>query len=203
MKRKEKLIAKQQQAEEDNQIIPSDDSDLDALDMEAEGEGDVIKYEDFTQRGVYDSKGLDSLIEQTKEDFYNRLNSKKLIKRQGKIPFVEHMSVVNDAIVVLPDNAAVHNDLKRELCFYNLTLQNAQKGIEMLLQSNVKIGRPNDYFAEMMKSDEHMRKIKAKVLKQEEKIKAFEEKKLRLDNKKFRKLLLLFTSLYYATTIHD
>ena len=57
----------------------------------------------------------------------------------------------------------------------------------MLLQSGERIGRPNDFFAEMMKSDEHMKKIKAKFLKQEEKIKRFEEKRLRLDNKKFRK----------------
>jgi rRNA-processing protein EBP2 len=62
----------------------------------------------------------------------------------------------------------------------------------MLLQAKVKIGRPDDYFAEMMKSDEHMRKIKAKILKQEEKIKQFEEKKLRLDNKKFHKRIKAF-----------
>ena len=66
----------------------------------------------------------------------------------------------------------------------------------MLIQSNVKIGRPNDYFAEMLKSDEHMRKIKQKVLKQEEKIKQFEEKKLRIDNKKFRRSLSILTFLY-------
>ena len=57
----------------------------------------------------------------------------------------------------------------------------------MLMQSGTKIGRPDDYFAEMLKSDEHMKKIKQKLLKQEEKIKQFESKRLRLDNKKFRK----------------
>lgn len=199
MKRKEKLAAKrrEQQEEEDEQVLPSEDSDLDAVDFDegegGEGDQEELKEETFQQQNVYRSKELDEMTKKLKDDFYNRLNSKKLIKKQGKIPFVEHMTLINDGIVVLPENAAVHNDLKRELCFYNLTLQDTQKAIEMLLQANVKIGRPNDYFAEMMKSDEHMRKIKAKVLKQGEKIRRFEDKKLRLDNKKFRKSPLLIS----------
>lgn len=197
MKRKQKLAAKQreQEEEQEEQVLASEDSDLDAVDMDegegGEGDEEELKEEIFQQKNVYRSKDLDEMTQKLKDDFYNRLNSKKLIKRQGKIPFVEHLSLINDSIVVLPENAAVHNDLKRELCFYNLTLQDTQKAIEMLLQANVKIGRPDDYFAEMMKSDEHMRKIKAKVLKQEEKIKRFEDKKLRLDNKKFRKFRML------------
>lgn len=188
------------------QVLASEDSDLDALDIEEESEEDEqkdlhdkekdLKEEDFSQRSVYNKDALDRLTAKLQDDFYNRLNSKKLIKKQGKVPFVEHMTVSNDTIVVLPENAAVHNDLKRELCFYNMTLQNAKKGVEMLIQSNVKIGRPNDYFAEMFKTDEHMRKIKQKVLKQEEKIKQFEEKKLRIDNKKFRRSLSILTFLY-------
>jgi rRNA-processing protein EBP2 len=177
--------------EEEEDIAPaSEDSDLDAIDLsEHEDEGPELNQKDFTQRSVYNAELLDKLTKTMKDDFYNRLHSKKLIKRQGKVPFVEHMTVVNDSIVALPENAAVHNDLKRELCFYNLTLQDTKNAIEMLMQSNVKIGRPDDFFAEMMKTDVHMRKIKSKVLKQEEKIKQFEEKKLRLDNKKFRKCL--------------
>uniref|UniRef100_A0A7S3KNM9 rRNA-processing protein EBP2 n=1 Tax=Euplotes crassus TaxID=5936 RepID=A0A7S3KNM9_EUPCR len=62
----------------------------------------------------------------------------------------------------------------------------------MLMQSGVKIGRPDDFFAEMMKSDLQMRKIKQKLLKQEEKIKQFEARRLRLDNKKFHRRIKAF-----------
>ena len=105
----------------------SEDSDLDAIELEdgegeedahEEGEGQdksTFKLEDFTQKGVYDKDGLDSAIQSVKDDFYNTLDSKKLIKRQGKVPFVEHMSMVNDSIVALPQNENIHNDLKREL----------------------------------------------------------------------------------------
>jgi rRNA-processing protein EBP2 len=160
-----------------------------------EGEGELLSeheteaLEEFGQRNVYKSTELDALTKKLKGQFYNRLNSRKLIKRQGKVPFIEHMSIINETTVVLPENNQVHKDLRRELCFYNSTLQDTKNAIAMLIQSGVKIGRPDDYFAEMMKSDEHMRKIKSKILKQGEKIKQFEEKKLRTDNKKFRKFI--------------
>ena len=86
------------------------------------------------------------------KNYYATLESAKLIKR-NKVPFVENMTIVNSKEVVLPPKAEVHDDLKRELMFYNLTLEDAKQGIEYLLQSGVKIGRPDDFFAEMYKSD--------------------------------------------------
>lgn len=206
MKRKQKAQRKEEDEEVEEFKPIEDDSDLDALSIsDGEGESDEesekdeqdkknpnIKYEEFTQKAVYKSDALDASIQALKDGFYSRLDSKKLIKRDGKIPFTEHMAMVNDSIVVLPANENVHNDLKRELCFYNLTLLDTKEAMKILLQANVKIGRPNDYFAEMFKPDDHMRKVKSKILKQEEKIKRFEERKLRVDNKRFRKWFLNF-----------
>ena len=63
------------------------------------------------------------------------------------------------------------------------------KGMQFLIQSKVSISRPDDFLAEMVKSDEHMGRIKSKILMQQTKIKTFEEKKLRDENKKFHKAL--------------
>lgn len=41
------------------------------------------------------------------------------------------------------------------------------------------ISRPDDFFAEMLKTDEHMGKVKSRLMHQQSKIKTFEEKKLR------------------------
>jgi rRNA-processing protein EBP2 len=186
MKRKEKQSYKEKEQEEEEDL-----EDLELESEEHEGELPLTHekgtLEEFGQRNVYNAAGLDALTKKLKKQFYNRLNSRKLIKKQGKVPFIEHMSIINDTTIVLPENNSVHKDLRRELCFYNATLQDTKNAVAMLIQSNVKIGRPDDYFAEMMKSDEHMRRIKSKILKQTEKIKQFEEKKLRSDNKKFRK----------------
>lgn len=51
------------------------------------------------------------------------------------------------------------------------------------------ISRPDDFFAEMLKTDEHMAKVKSRLLRQQTKIKSFEEKKQRTENKKFHKAL--------------
>jgi rRNA-processing protein EBP2 len=205
MKRKVKQQHKKTEFEEREEFTPiEEDSDIDGIalsdgDSKSDaGEGEdgpkepEYKQADFTQVGKYDSKALDIAIEKCKSEFYSSLESKKLIKKQGEVPFNEHMSIVNSGIVLMPENENVHNDLKRELCFYNITLLDTQDVMRVLLKNKIKIGRPNDYFAEMFKDDNHMRKVKAKLLKQDEKIRRFEERKLRVDNKKFRKLFHTF-----------
>lgn len=53
------------------------------------------------------------------------------------------------------------------------------KGMTFLIQSKVNISRPDDFYAEMLKDDSHMMKVKSRLLRQSVKIKTFEEKKLR------------------------
>lgn len=57
------------------------------------------------------------------------------------------------------------------------------------MQSSVPISRPDDFLAEMLKTDHHMTQVKSRLLKQQVKIKSFEEKKQRTENKKFHKAL--------------
>ncbi len=47
--------------------------------------------------------------------------------------------------------------------------------------------RPDDYFAEMVKSDEHMTKVRQRLINEEQKIKASEESKRQRELKKFSK----------------
>ncbi len=59
--------------------------------------------------------------------------------------------------------------------------------MEIIFQSKIPISRPDDFFAEMIKSDQHMAKVKSRLLAQQVKIQNFEERKQRLENKKFHK----------------
>ena len=54
-------------------------------------------------------------LKEIQANFYNRLESAKLIKRQGKIPFTEHMTVSGDQFVEIPTDLPVHNEIKREI----------------------------------------------------------------------------------------
>ena len=42
---------------------------------------------------------------------------------------------------------------------YNETLASAQLGLHKMEQLGVAVRRPDDYFAEMVKNDDHMRKV--------------------------------------------
>lgn len=172
-----------------------------AIDLESGDEGsedsdmgiaaqDKGTHKDFGQKAINEVALINARIEEVQKSFYNRLESAKLIKKQGRVPFSEHMTVQGKDLVQIPDQlAAVHDDIKRELAFFNVTRQNVQAGMQVLVQSNVPISRPDDFLAEMLKTDEHMRKVKSRFLQQQQKIQTFEEKKQRLENKKFHKAI--------------
>merc|ERR1719350_1978872 len=81
----------------------------------------------------------------------------------------------------------VHNDFKREMLFYRQAQAAVLEGLPRLQSLGVKTKRPEDYFAQMAKSDQHMNKIRAKLLsKEQEQERAEKIKKLR-EIKKMRK----------------
>jgi rRNA-processing protein EBP2 len=77
------------------------------------------------------------------------------------------------------------NDLERELAFYNQALLSANEAINRLSRQNIPCIRPDDYFAEMIKSDEHMMKIQNKLLHSK---KVIEEREARRKMKEQKKL---------------
>tara|TARA_B110000305_G_scaffold224968_1_gene271037 strand:+ start:733 stop:1155 length:423 start_codon:yes stop_codon:yes gene_type:complete len=135
-------------------------------------------------------------LHEVRQNFYNRLESKKLIKKFGKIPFTEHLSVTHSKPCEIAEGARaleINDDIKREMAFYNLTRENVMGAMRILVQAQVPISRPDDFLAEMLKKDEHMAKVKSQLLKQQHKIQKFEEKKSKQENKKFHKAIKNFT----------
>jgi len=97
------------------------------------------------------------------------------------------LTKVSANVPKIPESLNVHADIKRELAFYNLTRENVKEGMSYLVQMNEPISRPDDFFAEMLKSDHQMAKVKAKLVKQQVKIQSFEERKKKSENKRFHK----------------
>ena len=186
----------EQEDDEEGEVeIDGDLSDADLQKMSPE-QFKKLKLEKFGQRGINNEDQIKQRLHEIKQNFYNRLESKKLIKKQGKIPFGEHMTLTNPNSASLGDNAQslqINNDIKREVIFYNNTRENVMKAMQILIQSKVPISRPDDFFAEMIKSDAHMAKVKGRLLKQQSKIQKFEEKKSKMENRKFHKAMKQFT----------
>ena len=85
-------------------------------------------------------------------------------------------------MAVIPD---INDDLQRETSFYERALASAELAVSKLKALGVATRRPDDFYAEMVKSDEHMKRVRAELIfeqtKQEttdERRKAREEKKL-------------------------
>jgi len=61
-------------------------------------------------------------------------------------------------------DAKPENDFKREMSFYNQAISAVAKAFKRLKKLNIATKRPTDYYAEMAKSDSHMKKVREKLL---------------------------------------
>jgi len=109
---------------------------------------------------------------------------KSIALSYSTLPFSAHQSVITSEPVAIAD---VNDDLTRELAFYKQCLDAANDGRALLKKEGVPFSRPTDYFAEMVKSDEHMGKIKQKMTDEAASKKAAAEARKQRDLKKFGK----------------
>jgi|EP01046_Picozoa_sp_COSAG06_P022587 rRNA-processing protein EBP2 len=147
--------------------------DDDDDDDEEEEEGPSSGYR---QPRKYDRQGLDSALE-------------RVIQRapSGKRPGFVEMMTVTGATAVQDVVTDVHDDLQREAAFYDNCLKGVKTAFGKLDALKLDYLRPDDYYAEMLKSDEHMSKVKEKLLFEKEKIGEKEAKRKLRDNQKLGK----------------
>ncbi|KAM3463569.1 hypothetical protein NHJ6243_003186 [Beauveria neobassiana] len=184
----EKRLPKRTKSTESKKTPSADDDD----DEEEEEE----EYEDDEDIPVSDLEDLD---EEDREDLipHTRLtinNTSALLASLDRIsiptgktvPFASHQIIVSSTKTAesIPD---VSDDLQRELAFYTQCLDAARRGRSKLLAEGVPFSRPKDYFAEMVKEDAHMEKIKAKLIEEASAKKASAEARKQRDLKKFGK----------------
>lgn len=138
---------------------------------------------------------IESLASQDKADvlLHQRLtinNTTALLAAHKSIgpgtspPFSTHQTILSASPIVISD---VNDDLNRELAFYKQCLDSAIEARARLKKEGVPFSRPNDYFAEMVKSDEHMGKIKQKMADEAANKRAAAEARKQRDLKKFGK----------------
>lgn len=88
-----------------------------------------------------------------------------------------------------PEEDPVLNDFKREMSFYRQAQSAVIEGILRLHSLGIKTKRPDDYFAEMAKTDEHMQKVRSNLMaKQEGQAKSERLKQIR-EQRKMGKLV--------------
>lgn len=151
--------------------------------------------EDEDGHGDIPLSDIDSLPSEEKADIFPHqrltinntaalLRAHKSISASASTPFSKHQTHVSHAPISIPD---VNDDLTRELAFYKQCLDSANEARAQLKKEHEPFSRPDDYFAEMVKSDEHMRKIKQKMMDEAANKKAAAEARKQRDLKRFGK----------------
>jgi len=176
-------------------LVPDEEDD------DEEEEEEEAEHDDDEEEIPLDSlPSSASLSEQALASRHNRIriNNTEAMQRvyedmrldgpstSGKMPWIETMSLVYEHATAdeVPD---AQNDLDRELSFYRQSLAAAIRGRELVLAANVSFSRPNDYFAEMVKTDEHMERVRQRLLDESASIKASEDAKRQRELKKYGK----------------
>lgn len=153
----------EEEDDEDEEDIPL--SDIESL--ASEDKGDVIPHQRLT---INNTVAL------------NR--SLKSFALPSSLPFSATQSVTTTDPVEIQD---VEDDLNRELAFYKQSLDAVKEARVKLKKEGVLFTRPTDYFAEMVKSEEQMGKVRSKQLDEAARKKASSDARRQRDLKKFGK----------------
>ncbi|CAD5117134.1 DgyrCDS5942 [Dimorphilus gyrociliatus] len=160
----------------------SDDSDKEVL----------VAYE----KGLLKADKLN--IEQEKREFINKIDGLKSKTEEFKkkdLPWPERLdltvapamapSAIKDQILDNPED--INDDFKREMYFHRLAQAALVKGLPRLKAFNIPTKRPDDYLAEMAKSDAHMTRVRENLITKKLSLERSEKAKKLREMRKFGK----------------
>ena len=173
--------------ENTNGTIPQPDIPAEASASEAEQDSDVAlsDLEESDREDVVPHQRM--TINNTTALIASRKRIAVVSDKIKPLNFSAHNSLVStDKIAdeLIPD---AMDDETRELMFYKIARDATITARGLLKKEKVPFSRPADYFAEMVKTDEHMGKIKKKLYDEASSKKASEEARRLRDAKKFGK----------------
>ncbi|XP_058444043.1 probable rRNA-processing protein EBP2 homolog [Malaya genurostris] len=162
--------------------------------------------------------GLNVVEKEKREPVNNTIKLKSALESTIlKAPWVERMDLVNDLAPLTPELAIqiekheqkrenqfkgnkkipyvapeadpVLNDFKREILFHRQAQAAVVEGIKRLHDLGIGTKRPDDYFAEMAKTDEHMQRIRKVLLDKQEGIAKSERVRQLREQRRIGKLI--------------
>lgn len=186
----EKLAASESESDiNDDDSDEESDEEEEAADEDEKDDEEEEEEEDIPLSDVDIDDDAD-IVPHTKLTINNMAALKDSLARielpWSKHSFQEHQSITS-AEKTETEIKDIYDDTERELAFYKQGLDAVKQGRAALTKLKVPFSRPMDYFAEMIKSDEHMDKLKSKLLTEAANKKASEDAKKQRHLKKFGK----------------
>ncbi|KAI0772245.1 eukaryotic rRNA processing protein EBP2-domain-containing protein [Irpex lacteus] len=166
--------------EEEEEVEAEDDEEHDE-----EGSVDEEEEEEVVALDEVDDVEED-IVPKQKVEIDNKIaldRIRETIKLDPSMPWTETLVVSYPETI----DVDVDDDLNRELAIYKQALHGAQLAKTLAAKHNLPFTRPADYFAEMVKSDAHMERIRQRLLDEGATIKRSEEKRKEREGKKYGK----------------
>ena len=206
-KRKLKKEQKKQEAEAESDDEEEEESkglDLDKL-QESESESEIEENEEDEEEKEEEEEEEEEDVPLSDVEFdsdadivphskltINNVKAMKHCLERVALPWAKHSFQEHQSIISKENTDSgikdIYDDTERELAFYKQSLEAVNEGYEKLHKKlRIPFIRPLDYFAEMVKSDEHMDKIKSKLITEVSEKKARDEARRQRNLKKFGK----------------
>ena len=151
--------------------VKEEDSEESEDDLEMAAYNDMMQGETEFQEKVY--------INRT-EALLSRLHD---IQSDPSMDWIETLVITSEKASDLTAQDMT-DDLKKELHFYEQALDAVKAAKEKIISAGIPFTRPDDYFAEMVKSDDHMQKVKQRLLEEAKSLKASEMARKQREAKK-------------------
>jgi rRNA-processing protein EBP2 len=146
-----------------------DDDYSDESDSESDSDPEDVKLSEPSKTSIYNREGLqDKLAE---------------ISWPENVDWIHKLSLSVDR----EQEVDVNDDLTRELAFYTQALEGTREAFVKFESMKLPFLRPSDYYAEMVKTDGHMEKVKGRLLAEKRRIEEAEERKKARESKKIAK----------------
>ncbi|KAK8537072.1 hypothetical protein V6N12_043251 [Hibiscus sabdariffa] len=125
-------------------------------------------------------------MEPSKTAIYNR---EGLVEKLEDISWPENVDWMHKLCLDIDQEKEVdvNDDLARELAFYTQALEGTRLAFDKFQSMGLPFLRPPDYYAEMVKTDAHMQKVKGKLLAQKRQIEEAEERRKAREAKRIAK----------------
>ncbi|KAM4629094.1 putative rRNA-processing protein EBP2 [Polymixia lowei] len=176
--------------------------DADQLGQGSEEEESELSDEELQQafaEGLL-KPGMNVLADEPKT-FVNNVAGLKhcLADFRKTLPWVERLDLTNKPVEDIvakaegklpsPTSGEVNaeDDFQREMFFYRQAQATVLEALPRLKKLNIATKRPEDYFAEMAKSDQHMQKIRKKLIAKQAILEKSEKAKKLREQRKFGK----------------
>lgn len=150
--------------------------DTDGCQEESDDEGEP---DDTPQQPIFDTNSK-ALLAKTEE----------LLAEKEGMPWIESFAVISSTPLPFGNTddetgmtIDVHDDLKREVAFYDIAMEAVEVARTKCRESCVPFSRPDDFFAEMVKSDDHMARVKDRLIFENKKIEAVAQRKSNKEQK--------------------